>query len=371
MGFASTSVASGHCARVSSCSSVRSHFTTGGVFASAGILALGLVAAPPHFDGARTEVRAMQLAALAFPSTSPSVVGLDGFVRNRVQTLMPVVVRGADIATSLTFLRDTLPSSFLTNAIRATGESATDPTITVQQVDNAALAIGNLPAIPANLPQNVRLLIENIRALIGVGVIIGFFVVLGVVGFVVAGVERVASAIKDILGGFGLQTPIASGTSTATVEPKGTVVPTMTGVPLSSNSARLTTATLKPLDAIRTTEKADVPASTRNATETSGVDDVSTGPTAATRLEPSHSAWTSESMKPTAKLGTPRPVVRDLNAVSERVRDLLHRGVGSHSTTRTAGLPRPKTDESSSAASSSAGSSAAGNNSSGGDASGS
>ena len=61
MGYASTSIASGHCARVTSCPSVRSYLTAGGAVASAGILALSLVAAlsparvmgPPfgHEDG--------------------------------------------------------------------------------------------------------------------------------------------------------------------------------------------------------------------------------------------------------------------------------------------------------------------------------
>ena len=47
--------------------SIRSHLMAGGTVASAAILALGLVTARPDFDGARTEPRAVQLAAIAQP----------------------------------------------------------------------------------------------------------------------------------------------------------------------------------------------------------------------------------------------------------------------------------------------------------------
>jgi hypothetical protein len=60
MGYASKSSATGHYAPVSSCPSVRHHLTAGVTVASAGILAVGLVAAPPDVHGARTEVRTLK-----------------------------------------------------------------------------------------------------------------------------------------------------------------------------------------------------------------------------------------------------------------------------------------------------------------------
>src|SRR5258708_30292147 len=89
MGYTTKSVASGHRARFSSCPSVRCHLATGSALASAGILALGLVAAPPDSDGARTEVRAVQLAAWALPSAAHLGV-LEKLISNRAQTVLPV-----------------------------------------------------------------------------------------------------------------------------------------------------------------------------------------------------------------------------------------------------------------------------------------
>ena len=79
MGYAITSVASGSCR----------HLTAGVTVASAGILALSLVAVPPDVDVARNEIRAMRLAAHALPSAA-YLGAVENFIRNQAQTVVPI-----------------------------------------------------------------------------------------------------------------------------------------------------------------------------------------------------------------------------------------------------------------------------------------
>ena len=339
-GFARTSVASGHGEKVSSYLSVRSNLNAFGVIASASTLALGLVAVPPDFNGATTEVRAAQLAALARPAATSSAALLDKFIGNQVHTGASAVIGGADITTPLTFVRAVLPISFPTKTTPVIGEGVTDPTITVQQLDNAAPAIRNLLANPQNL-------LANVRALIGVAVLIGFFAVLGVVGLVVTSVGRVASAIKDILGGSGLQT-------------------------LSAASRRHRRARRLMSPHRRRRRHCN-----RNPADVNGhrdVDEEGTveGATAANGAERPSGVSTSKLAKAAVRSATPRPMVRNSLELGGHLRDLARRGNGGHSTARTAaGGDGAGTGESSSRAKSSADSSPAGSNSSGGDADGS
>ena len=60
MGYTRTSVEPGPCR----------HLTAGVTLASAGILALSLVAVPPDIDVARNEIRGMRVAAHALPSAA-------------------------------------------------------------------------------------------------------------------------------------------------------------------------------------------------------------------------------------------------------------------------------------------------------------
>ena len=82
---ASTSVVSG------SCPSVRRHLTAGVTIASAGILAVSLVMAPPDVHGASIEVRQVQLAAFPLPS-APSSGLLEKFISNQAHTVAPVAL---------------------------------------------------------------------------------------------------------------------------------------------------------------------------------------------------------------------------------------------------------------------------------------
>src|SRR5262245_1242655 len=159
MGFASTSVVSGHGAKVSSCPSVRSHLSAGGVVASAGILALSLVTAPPDFDSPTTEVRAVRHAAVSLPTATAWAAFLERLISDHPQTVVPVaqVVSGAaDISkpamtTPLASVRVEQPTSTPTQAIRAIGEPAIDPAINSQALNSTALGSTTGPTLDSIL----------------------------------------------------------------------------------------------------------------------------------------------------------------------------------------------------------------------------
>jgi hypothetical protein len=365
MGYAGKLVASGHCARVSLCPSVRTYLTSGGAFASAGILALGLVAAPPDVHGERIEVRAVQLAATTVPLAASPAGLLEEFISNQAQTVAPVALAvpggAADINTAVV----TAPLIF---------ESVTDPATDRQQVNSAALSATttafDLPGILGPLYPYV-----GAALLIG-GFAFVFLAVLPVVWFV----ETVASVL-------GLP-PVLPLTATAEANPP--TAPTLTSDPPLGDSASVTTATRGPADASRATEtgKADVSpqvtsidkrthieqVTTQPATETAEADEESTGPTAVNAPKPSASASTSQPVNPAGRPATPGSVVRDSLGVGDQLRDPSHPGNGGHLTTRTvaAGEGAAATAGSSSVASSSKkGGRSSGGDSSDGDAGGS
>jgi hypothetical protein len=128
---------------------VRPRLTTGVTIASAGILALSLVTAPPHVNVARTEVRAVQIAAFALP---PAAL-LEKFMGNQAQTVLPVipVVGGgaadiitADITNKLPFVQPVKPSASPTQATGVTAQSEIDSANDSQQ-GNTALAAALVP----------------------------------------------------------------------------------------------------------------------------------------------------------------------------------------------------------------------------------
>ena len=130
MGYASTSVASGHCL------SVRRHLSAGITVASAGILALGLVAAPPGVRGAGTEVRQVQLAALAL--SPPALLGaLEKFINNQAQTFVPAAKVFADGAADSPATLVKTPTADETTPL--TVDSAIDRPTSTQMVEAAAL----------------------------------------------------------------------------------------------------------------------------------------------------------------------------------------------------------------------------------------
>src|SRR5262245_10509640 len=171
MGFASTSVVSGHGAKVSSCPSVRSHLTTGGVVASAGILALSLVTAPPDFDGPTTEVRAARLAAVSLPTATTWGALVERLISHHPQTVVPVaqvvsasaVISKPAITTPLASIRVEQPTGSPTQAIRAVGEPAIDPAISSQALNDTALG--------STIGSTVETIVS---AIVGVGFVVLF-----------------------------------------------------------------------------------------------------------------------------------------------------------------------------------------------------
>src|SRR5689334_12242866 len=115
-----------------SVSSVRRHLAAGISVAGVVIIAIGLVKAPPDVGSrARTEVRAVGLAAFTLRPEAPTGGLLEQFINDHVQTGAPVrveVPRGAEDSTN----------AVVTS--RATFESAIDPAINSPQVNHAALA---------------------------------------------------------------------------------------------------------------------------------------------------------------------------------------------------------------------------------------
>jgi hypothetical protein len=342
IGFASISVASGHCAKgFVMRPSVRSHLAAGGAVAGAGILALSLVAAPPpDFNGARTEVRVVRLAAFALPPAAPLVALLEKFVSNQAQNVVPVspVVGGAaDITTAavtaLTFVGAAQPTGSATPAIGATAQSTIAPAITSQPADFSSW----LTALEQD--PTFGWIGQIIAGAIFFGLIVG--------GFVVGTVVSWWNSIFP-------PQPAISGASAATAQANATTAPALTTNSLFSGSAPVTTATAGPADA----------APAKEALGKAGVS-VPVTSTAASAPEPSVSASPSGPAKPTGRPATPEPVVRGSRGVGEQLRDLPHRDNGGHLTTRTAAAGAgAATAGHSSVASSSAASSSTGSSSS-------
>lgn len=378
MGHASKLVASGHCARGLS---VRTYLTSGGAFASAGILALGLVAVPPDFN-VRTEVRAVQLAAVTLPPVTPWGALLERLISNQPQTVVPVarVVGGAtDITTPVVTTRTGTVTTPLTV------QSVTDPATDRQQVNSAALSA---TTTPFDLPGILGPLYPYVGAALFIG---GFAFVFLVVLPVLWFVETVASVL-------GLP-PVLSLTATAEANPP--TAPTLTGDPLLANSAPANTVTRGPSDEAPATKTGTADVSppvtsidkgtgsepgtstelatgneqtstetAKDVTETVGAEQASTEQPAASDAESAVDA--SEPTKPAGHRETPRPVVRDSLGTDEKVSEASpHRGNGGRATTEEPAGDRAATAGSSSADSSSTDSGSSDGGSSDGDSGGS
>jgi hypothetical protein len=386
LGNASTSDVSGHCARGRvTHPSVFSHRKTGGAVASACILALSLVAAPPHSNVARSEVRAVRLAALALPPAAPLRVLLVKITSNQAHRVLPVApvvaVGSADVP----------GAGVKTSSAGVTAPFNVDPAIDNQVVNNttpAALTVD--PVINAIF-----------GPILAVAAFVFIFGVLIPAGYVVGALYQ----LIDIIGGF--LTPLAGATAplAATADPNVTDVPSPTSYTLMSDSAPAAAA-VDPADAAAAsgTGKADVSApamsidkrtrteqgtstepttenekfstdtaaSTADVTETVAADEESMEPIAAKAREVSADASTSEPVKSGGRSATPRSVVRDSLGAGEHPGELSHQDNGDRLTTRTvaAGEGAAATAGSSSAESSSAASSSTDSSSSRGNSSG-
>jgi len=315
-------------------------------FASAGILALSLVAVPPDFDDAKTEVRAVQLASFALRPEVLSGAPLQRFVSNQAETLLavsPVVTSGGPSITTAV-VRVQRPS-----------DSAGEPQVNNQRADNAALAA--TPAAP-NLNEIIAPLISIVGPIILFAPL--FIILIPVLPVLLPGAALfwVQSAVQFVIDA--LSPPPAEETFTASVEEKAS----LTNEPQVSGPVAATVAA-KPAEGALVTEtgKVDTQIRTEQVKSTepaTGNEQISTTDV----IEPDKDVESpSKQAKPTLRQSL-RSVVRDSLKVGKQVRDLVRRGIGG---TRTiAGGDGVATAGSSTGAPSSAGSATTGNNSSGG-----
>ena len=307
--------------------SVRSQLKTGVTVASACLLALGLIAAPPSSRGARIEAHAVQLTSSALPP-SAYLGALEKFISNRVPAavLNTSAVQGGafDIATVV--------------------GPTTDPTTDGELVRTAALATPSALG-PAALPSPLALLGPLIN-----NSIVGPFVLVGAIalGFVVGIFFLVPFEwLKAVLGGI-LSLPAAlplPGTVAALAEVSSTAATT-----LSSNaevdrvSAATATADSEDTASVVKTAKADLSpkerstgieqmstdtmTSAKDVPETVEVENVS-GETTEAKVN------TPETTKPAKRPETPRPAARDSLDASKQQDDRPH-GKVDRSTGKTA-----------------------------------
>jgi len=358
-------------------STFRTRLAAGGAVAGAGILALGLVVVTPDFNHARTEVRHVQLTALALPSPA-QWRALGEFLHDQDQSVPPVkgTVGGtADVPGAAA----KLPTEGGTTA--GTLDSAIDPAPNTQTLGVAALAE---PTAAASILDPILGIVSPILGLLlnpGALLLFGPIILLVVLACPPC---AIFNFVTGLIGSFLVDlAPVAAvaAAPVATFEAKATGT-TMTDEPVLSDVSTTATAAERSSDASRAPNSkkpdelpaesaaqdeqtsAETVTSTKDVTETVKTDEVSTDSTAASAAEPSASDDASAPAKPKARLETPRPVVRDSLGSDEQRPGLGHRGNASVKT------------ESSSAAKSSADTSStegksSGDDSSGGDASGS
>ena len=203
--------------------SVRSHLAAGGAVAGAGILALGLVAAPPDTNGARVDALAVHLAAFALPPVAHSSALPGKVIVNQAKAVIPViptVVHGGAADVGATGVKT--PVTF---------DSAIDPAINSQQVNNAALA-ATTPGFDWN--RDVLPILGPI-ILFG-GIAIGLFVVAPLIYVydLIAGVLGLPTFTEWQLG--------QAGASMATADVQPTIATSLTNDPPLLQSATLSAA---------------------------------------------------------------------------------------------------------------------------------
>jgi hypothetical protein len=371
MGYASTTVASGHCP------SVRRHLNAGVTVASAGILALGLVAAPPGVRGLGTEVRQVQLAALALPP--PALLGaLEKFISHQAQTVLPgtkvVAVGAADIPAAVVktpTAGESTPSIF---------DPAIDPAPNPQRVDAAALA-PTTTALAISAPL-LAAIPEPILAVVGIILLFGPIILLVILACPPCALFNFLTfTIPSLFIPFA---PL-SAVSAASIEIAPTD-PTLANDPLLSDVSPAATAAEGSADPSPSANTRKVVVSPDTPTRTEQV--ASPEPATGNELTSTDAATSAKDVKESVKAGevsagrteasapkpaklvgrpeSPRPVVRDSLGAGKQMLDQSQRGNGGRPTTQGPANDGAATTGTSSAASSSDASSSAGSSSPGG-----
>ena len=201
--------------------SVRPNLTAGVTIASAGILALSLVPAPPDVRGARVDIAAVRLADVAWPSAAVSTALVETFISDQARKLVPVTAAATAGATDIT--AGGVATPFTVN-------SAINQPIKPERVDAVAPSATTSAAGLAAIPEALLPIIGPI-ILFG-AIAFGFLVVLPVEWFV----GTVYEALKKVFPGLPpLHLP---GTVSAPADANATIVPTLTSGSQLSSSTR-------------------------------------------------------------------------------------------------------------------------------------
>lgn len=331
MSYTSTSVAT------RSCPSVRRHLKSGVTVASAGILALGLVVVTPGFDGARTEVRAVELAARTLPTAAER---WDAQLREFISNHTARVVTDGGVADGSAAVVNT---STTDGRAQLTVESKTDPAIIGQSVEAAALvaptaAVSILdPILGIVIP--ILGLLTNPGALLLFGPII-LLVILACPPCAVFNFFTgiISSFLVDLV-----PVPALAAATTAMVE--GTTMDTRLtdqNVVSDGPSAAATpkpAADTSPAPKSKKLDQSSTEGGTENeqtATEpVKGVTETAAAQRAsaqATVKDTESAADATHSMKPADHPETPRPVKRD-SLGADKTSDPSHRGNGGRAAT--------------------------------------
>jgi hypothetical protein len=306
------------------CPCIRRLLTTGVTVAGAGILAVSLVVVPSDSSGAKFEVRATQLASLAFPSSMPSPADLERFVENFVGAQSRLHTRAftgdvSDITSAITRIRT---FDLTINPSTGNGQVAAGEAIGNQQVNSA------LSSTPGDAFNTITTLVAAV------------FLAPAVVGFV--GLALAISLVQNFF--YNLQN-------------NATAAPALMSESLSSNPESAVTTRIKPKTAVLKDWKKDFfPTVTKTSKQPPtdqinppgtdlGNEQIFTGTKTLTK---SPADEPSDLSNNAVRSMLHKPLARALTGVGERVRDLLHRGKGGDETDRTGdGAPtnvRPSVD---------------------------
>jgi hypothetical protein len=318
MRCASTSTALEHRPKIRPWPSFRSQLAAGGAVAGAGVLVVGLVIAPPKSDGPSPEVHAVRVANVALSHAASSVVLLDDWVRSQARNVAPfapVVPGPADITSAVATVRSAIavnPAAFDPAAGLATIGKSIGKTIGTAVLTAAGAILPPLLANPITGP-----IIGPILVLGGIGVLVVAVAIIGVVA-------QVQEAISGLVGSLP-SLPFLRTTAATTSEVEATVTPTLKTDPqVSDPTPGPSVESIDPPAPTKRLRSTTVEA-TKDLTETVEADDIASGPTTVSALEPSTDVPTAEPAKPAPRHATPRSVVRDVLGLGRQVRDLLHR----------------------------------------------
>jgi len=307
-----------------SCPSVRRHLKSGVTVASAGILALGLVVVTPGFDGARTEVRAVELAARTLPTAAER---WDAQLREFISNHTARVVADGGVADGSAAVVNT---STTDGRAQLTVESKTDPAIIGQSVEAAALVA---PTAAVSILDPILGIVTPILGLLlnpGALLLFGPIILLVVLACPPCAVFNfftgiISSFLVDLA-----PVPALAAATTAMVE--GTTMDTrltdqnvVSDVPAADTSPAPKSKKLDQSSTEGGTENEQTPTEpVKGVTETAAAQRASAQ---ATVKDTESAADATHSMKPADHPETPRPVKRD-SLGADKTSDPSHRGNG-------------------------------------------